>query len=218
MEHSESITEIATALAKFQGEVKDPLRDENNPFFKKPYVTLDALLQAVRPVLAKNGLSFIQFPSVESGEVNVTTLIMHASGQYIQSEPLVLKPQKTDPQGIGSAITYGRRYSLAALLGIGCDKDDDGNEASQANKSSQHSQQTQSHQQEAKPRQTAKQTQKNNTEPPQQGTLNRNKLMLSVVGFFRNADNQPFESDILKKHFGTDDINKLTIENLDECY
>lgn len=130
MNKSEEINEIGKALVAFQMEVKDPSRDANNPFFKSKYVTLDNLLQAVRPLLAKHGLSFVQSPSGDGENISVTTLLMHESGQWIESNPFLLKAAKADPQGAGSAVTYGRRYSLSSVLGVAWDDDDDGNNAS----------------------------------------------------------------------------------------
>jgi len=131
---SDSIKEIASALAKFQGEVKDPVKDSDNPFFKSKYVELDGLLAAVRPVLSKNGLSFIQSPGGNGQDITITTLLMHSSGEWIEFDPLTLHAVKTDPQGAGSAITYARRYALSAILGVAWDDDDDGNKASLSDK------------------------------------------------------------------------------------
>lgn len=131
MKHSDTLSAISKALAKFQGEVKDPAKDTNNPFFKSKYVPLDGLLNAVRPVLAANGLSFMQFLGGDGQTITVTTLLLHESGEWIESEPFPLKPVKTDPQAYGSACTYGKRYALSAALGIGWEEDDDGNDASQ---------------------------------------------------------------------------------------
>ena len=94
------------------------------------YVDLPGVWEAIRPLLAKNGLSVVQtFTAWADGPTIVTTL-MHKSGQWVSSE-LFLKPAKSDPQGVGSAITYARRYALAAMVGVVADEDDDGNAASQ---------------------------------------------------------------------------------------
>ena len=130
MEHSESIKEIAAALAAFQSEVKDPSRNGENPHFKSKYVQLDGLLAAVRPILANHGLSLMQSTGGDGVNISVSTLIMHTSGEWIETEPLVLKAQQATPQGAGSACTYGRRFSLSAALGVAWDDDDDGNAAS----------------------------------------------------------------------------------------
>lgn len=83
---------------------------------------------------SKNGLSFTQYPSSdEAGNVTVGTLVMHESGEWIEYDPIKMKPVKNDPQSIGSAITYAKRYALSAIFGITSDQDDDGNEATQAN-------------------------------------------------------------------------------------
>lgn len=129
MNKSDSIAKIADALAKFQADVQDPAKNSNNPFFKSKYVELDDLLASVRPVLSKHGLAVLQEPSGEE-KVSIKTIILHNSGEFIEFEPVTLRPVKSDPQGIGSAITYGRRYALSSILGVAWDADDDGNKAS----------------------------------------------------------------------------------------
>ena len=128
MRMSESIKNIAVAVNAFQGNVKDPTKDGKANYGK--YVQLDALLETIRPALTKQGLSFLQFPGGDGQVITITTLLMHTSGEWIESEPFGLKAQKVDPQGAGSAVTYGRRYSLSSVLGLAWDEDDDGNKAS----------------------------------------------------------------------------------------
>lgn len=130
MKKSESTIELAKALAKFQSEIKDPLKSGKANYGK--YVTLDELLESVRPVLSQNGLSFLQFPGGDGQLITITTVLLHSSGEWIESEPFTLKSQKVDPQGAGSAVTYGRRYSLSAILGVAWDADDDGQASSHA--------------------------------------------------------------------------------------
>lgn len=130
MEHSENISKLAAALAAFQAEVKDPSRDGQNPHFRSKYVQIDGLLAAVRPMLSKHGLSVIQSTGGNGQDVSVSTMLMHTSGEWVQTDALVLKAVKADPQGAGSAVTYGRRYSLSAALGVAWDDDDDGEAAS----------------------------------------------------------------------------------------
>ena len=125
MNRSETITEIAKALAKFQSEVSDPNKTKENAFLKSKYVTLDSLLQAVRPVLANNGLSFLQVPFTGTDVVSVTTMLLHESGEWLESDPFTLPLMKKDPQGVGSVVTYARRYSLSSILGVAWDEDDD---------------------------------------------------------------------------------------------
>ena len=105
MRRSESIKNIAKALAQFQAEVKNPANTETNPYFKSKYAPLNNILNLVRPLLSKHGLSILQSPSGDGQNVTVTTLITHESGEWIESEPLTLKAEKATAQGAGSAIT-----------------------------------------------------------------------------------------------------------------
>lgn len=130
MNKSESITELSKALVKFNGEVSKIAKDANNPFFKSNYATLDHIIDEVRPILHKNGLSIMQFPSGDGQKVTVSTLLMHESGEWVQSDDLTMTPVKNDPQAVGSCITYARRYSLGAFLSLNTGADDDGNAAS----------------------------------------------------------------------------------------
>ena len=135
MKKSETLTEFSKAFAKTQQEMKQPLKDANNPFFKSKYVPLENVVEAITESASKNGLSFTQFPSSdEDGNVTVGTLVMHSSGEWIEYDPIKMKPVKNDPQSIGSAITYAKRYALSAIFGITSDPDDDGNEATQTKK------------------------------------------------------------------------------------
>lgn len=129
MNKSESIKNLAIALAKFQAEVKNPPNTANNPFFKSKYAPLSEVLNTTRPILSKHGLSVVQAPSGDGENIVVTTLLLHESGEWIESEPLILKADKPTAQGAGSAITYARRYALSAMLGISSEDDDDGNQA-----------------------------------------------------------------------------------------
>lgn len=131
MNRSESIVKIASALAQFNGEVSKISKDAANPFHKNKYSTLDNIVDGVRPVLTKYGLSIMQIPSNdEHGNVIMKTLLLHESGEFLESEPLKMKPSKNDPQGIGSCITYARRYQISAFLSLNTGEDDDGNAAS----------------------------------------------------------------------------------------
>lgn len=130
MNRSENVSELAKSLIAFQQEVQDPRKDESNPFFKSKYVTLDNLINSVRPVLSKHNLAFLQIPSNNGDFITIKTILMHSSGEYIEADELRLHPVKNDPQGMGSAITYGRRYALQSILGIAWEEDDDGNAAS----------------------------------------------------------------------------------------
>lgn len=127
MNKSETIIELSKALARFQGEVGNPKNTATNPFFKSKYAPLEEVLNTVRPILAKNGLSIIQAPSSEGEYISITTTLIHESGEWIEFAPLNLKTDKNTAQGAGSAITYARRYAISAILGIASEEDDDGN-------------------------------------------------------------------------------------------
>ena len=129
MKKSEEIKELAIALSKFQGEVENPKNIAENPFFRSKYAPLETVLNTVRPILSKHGLSIIQIPSSEGQNVTITTTLIHSSGEWIESVPLSLKMDKVTAQGAGSAITYARRYAVSAILGISSEDDDDGNNA-----------------------------------------------------------------------------------------
>ena len=127
---SESIKNIAVAMSQFRKQVKQPLKDADNPYFKSKYVPLENVVEAIDSVGGEHGLSFIQeVKTSDDGMVGVTTIIFHTSGEWLEFEPLYLKPDSTKPQAYGSAITYARRYSLSSAFGITSDQDDDGNEA-----------------------------------------------------------------------------------------
>jgi hypothetical protein len=131
MQKSESIIELSKALAKFQAEVKQPMKDADNPFFKSKYVPLENVVEAISKCAPNHGLSFVQWPSNdEQGRVGVSTLLMHESGEYIEFDPVYMNAEKNTPQGAGSLITYLKRYSLSAVFGITSDVDDDANDSS----------------------------------------------------------------------------------------
>lgn len=129
MQKSESIAELAKALASFHLEVKQPLKDKANPFFKSKYVPLENVVEAITDIAPKHGLSFMQYPVNQDSKVGIVTILMHSSGEYIETDPVFAQPAKNDPQATGSVITYLKRYSLSAVFGITSDEDDDGNNA-----------------------------------------------------------------------------------------
>jgi hypothetical protein len=129
MKTSESIADLAKALAEFQSSVKQPEKDGANPHFKSKYVTLDGTVKAIHECAPKYGISYTQMPVSSEEGVGVVTIIFHSSGQYIEFDPFILPLEKKTAQGVGSATTYARRYSLSAAFGIVSDLDDDGNEA-----------------------------------------------------------------------------------------
>lgn len=129
VEYSESLDKLAEALAKAQGKIKPASKDAVNPHFKSKYADLAAVWDVVREPLAANGLSVIQLPSADGAKVTLVTMLLHSSGQWIKSRLTMLAAQNT-PQGLGSCITYARRYALSSVLGVAAEIDDDGNAAS----------------------------------------------------------------------------------------
>jgi hypothetical protein len=129
MKTSETLNELATALAGFQGEAEVVSKDSTNPFFKSRYASLPNVVKSAAPLLAKHGLSVSQFLGHDELGDTLTTILLHKSGQYI-ADTMHLRPIKDDPQAQGSATTYGRRYAYMAATGLVADEDDDGNHAS----------------------------------------------------------------------------------------
>ena len=147
MENQNSNKEIYSALVKATNELENPKNSVDNTYFKSKYVPLSDILSIAKPVLKKHGLAVIQTPYVmyetiqnigkngqtypaEIGVVKVTTTLIHESGETLEFPPMIFKASGNTPQNIGSAITYGRRYSLSSILGIaGKEEDDDGNNA-----------------------------------------------------------------------------------------
>lgn len=129
MQKSEGIGKLSSALVKAIAEIRNTPASKENPHFRSRYTPLDDVLDSVRPILASHGLSALQSVSGASDTISVTTMILHESGEWIESDALTMKAEKMTPQGQGSAITYARRYSLSGILGIATDPDDDGNEA-----------------------------------------------------------------------------------------
>lgn len=126
---TDTINELAEALAKAQGEIQGATKDTDNPFFKSKYADLAAVWDACRSPLSKNGLSVVQQPRAFESQLRLVTRLMHSSGQWIEDEGFPLLLTKQDMQGLGSATTYARRYGLMAAVGI-APEEDDGNAAS----------------------------------------------------------------------------------------
>jgi hypothetical protein len=147
MRTSTNIAALAAALAAAHGEIGVIAKDRANPFFKSRYATLDAIMQAIRPILAKHKLSLAQGvddtlpdPMGDTQMIRVWTRLIHESGEWIENIVHVpLTPMRKEgggemrmnAQAAGSAITYGRRYGVGALLGLATEEDDDGNAISQ---------------------------------------------------------------------------------------
>jgi ERF superfamily len=170
MNFSEQINEISAALAKFQGEVSNPSKDGDNGHFKSKYATLDEIVKVIRPTLSKHGLSFIQSVNSDSEKVGVTTTLLHSSGQYITSDTINIPlGGKVNAHGVGAGVTYGRRFSLGAILGIATEEDDDGNHVSVGGDQKQ---------------QSSKQTTSNGASDAQKNMINR---LIKEVAKVRNT-------------------------------
>lgn len=127
IQHSESLAKIGPALIKIAAEIENPTKKSQNPHFKSKYADLAEIINVSRQICASHGVVVMQSPGMAHDLCTVDTLLVHESGEWVRGQaasPL----QKNDPQGVGSAVTYLRRYSLAAMLGL-AQEDDDGNAA-----------------------------------------------------------------------------------------
>lgn len=128
---SEEIKELAAALCQVQLEIEHAKKSQENPYFKSSYADLADICTVTKKVLPKHGLCYTQLVTGETGKYSLVTMLIHTSGQWLAGDyPLV--PTKNDPQSLGSAVTYARRYSLQAIVGM-ASEDDDGNSASEPN-------------------------------------------------------------------------------------
>lgn len=130
---SQQSADIYTALAKSQCEFEAATKNAANPHLKTKYANLQSYLDEARPVLAKNGIAVVQTARTERQDAvlyaGVRTVLVHSSGQYIDCGELMLPVATPNAQGIGSSLTYARRYALASCLALSAD-DDDGHAAS----------------------------------------------------------------------------------------
>ena len=122
-------SELAEALVAVQLEITNAPTNAENPFFKSRYTDLATAVNHCRPILAKHGLAIVQTFGGTAEEPIIFTTLIHKSGQVFTSDGLCMKPVKPDPQAVGSLLTYGRRYSYLAMVGI-APEDDDANKAS----------------------------------------------------------------------------------------
>jgi hypothetical protein len=129
--HSNTMGKLAGALAKAQLEFKAVLKQNDNPAFRSKYADLATVIEATQQALALQEVVVIQSPTTRGKDLTLTTLLLHSSGEWIASDltmPATMR-ERFDAQSVGSAISYARRYSLQAVLGV-AGEDDDGNEAS----------------------------------------------------------------------------------------
>jgi len=127
MNKSETITKLSAALVQFSGKMTKVIKDSTNPHFKNRYASLSTMIEHTQQPLSECGLSIIQMPT---GKNELETILLHESGEFISS-CYEMTPSKNDPQGLGSAITYQRRYAYGAILNLNIDEDDDANKASE---------------------------------------------------------------------------------------
>ena len=125
MNKSESISNLAKALCKAQNEMGGAVKDSKNPFFKSNYADLTSVIKAIKEPFYNNGLSYSQFPITSEGGsgIGVVTILMHSSGEWLESE-FYLPMAKKDAQGGAQCVTYARRYSLQSMAGIPSADDD----------------------------------------------------------------------------------------------
>lgn len=126
-----AITNLAAALVKAQAAMGGAKKDSNNPFFKSKYADLASVDAAISGPAAENGLAYVQISHERDNAAAVETVIVHSSGETLSCGIVSVPVAKHDAQGYGSALTYCRRYSLAAAFGV-CPEDDDGNAAAKA--------------------------------------------------------------------------------------
>jgi len=134
VKNSPSVTKLAQAMLKVQQQLQPAIKDAKNTFVGNDYATLNSVMETCKDALISHGIWLTQLPTpapveLGTGHIGLETKLIHAeSGEWISSTTVIPLP-KNDPQGMGSAITYARRYSLCAMLGI-ITEDDDGNAAS----------------------------------------------------------------------------------------
>ena len=188
MKKSESILKISKALIEFRKDIKQPMKDADNPYFKSKYVPLENVVEAIDEVAPSKGLAFTQWAlNDEQGRVGVATLLLHDSGEFIEYDPVFMNADKNTPQGAGSLITYLKRYTLSAIFGITSDEDDDGNQAT-GNKS--------------KPKQDA-------------GKLELVKMNADVLAkILTSKGNKQTREDIIKAYTQGANINNFTNQQL----
>lgn len=128
MNQTEDIKDLVAAISKVQGSMKPAKFNKKNSHFKSGYADYSSCMDACRELLSENGLSVLQYCETVDNQLSLATMIAHTSGQWLKAY-LPLFPAKMDSQGIGSAITYAKRYGLSAMLGIVTGEEDDDGEA-----------------------------------------------------------------------------------------
>lgn len=204
MDRSLEIKNVTAALIKFQSEVRGVEKNAINPFFKSKHATLDGVLEATRESLVKNGLAICQIGRLrEDGKLVLITMLLHCSGEFIESEFPVFTDKDT-AQGMGSGISYARRYATLAILNLS-QFDDDG-EAAGSRKNVDTSKNTQS-----KPNPPATPaiaaTLKVIPLPP--GWLSKEDQQTALAGLFSHADETYWKKTDLRAHL----LNKYQLDS-----
>lgn len=205
MAQSKLINELAAALSKAQGEMQAAIKDKVNPFFKSYYADLGSIWDAARPVLSKYGLCIMQTTELaaDRNQVIMVTTLAHTSGQWMKSY-LPLNPSKNDNQGMGAAITYLRRYSLSAIVGVVCDEDDDGETAAGRGKT-----------------QNTQQPPAQNSQPPVAAPIERvgKTEIIALTTLIQNLDEESNKSflDWIKKNFNAQSIQDIPKVCFEKC-
>lgn len=129
MNKSATISKLASALSKAQGELQAVKFDAQNPFLKNKYATLGAVIETARPILAKHELAVVQSPVSADGQIGIATLVTHSSGEWLEDSIFIAASDSkglSTAQSAGVVISYLRRYSLQAFLNMYADEDTDG--------------------------------------------------------------------------------------------
>ncbi len=124
MKFISTLSSMAAALSKAQGAIKGASKDSRNPHFQSRYADLASVWDACRDALAANEIAVVQSPRAEGNIVSMQTILIHSSGEWIESEPLTVTVRDSSPQSIGSGITYLRRYQLSSMVGVAPEDDD----------------------------------------------------------------------------------------------
>lgn len=213
MKMSESITEIAKAIAAVQSSLPVISKDKDNPITKSKYATLDAINKALLPLTSKQGIAVTQYPVSDNGQIGCGTLLMHSSGEFIQYDPYLItvgsNKRMSAAQEGGSTITYAKRYQLSAIFGIVTDDDSDGN-SQQSQGGPQNGYPNQNYQrgnvqQNGDPRQ-GRQTRSNNQRPTRKGpklaTQKKRQLIVFYAGeiaFKAGTNAEQVSNEVLAK-------------------
>lgn len=189
------------SLAKYFAEVTNPENNADNPFFKSKYAPLSEVLNTIRPVMGKYGLSIIQIPkALDNGAGSVQTILTHKDGAYISFPSLNGKPAKADIQGLGAVITYLRRFSINAIAGVAGEVDDDGNLASGAKKTTTKKAPT-------------KTTPKATVAPTKTETLKKELISACATYVNNDAKKRGQVTEALKAVVANGNINNITTES-----